>query len=884
MSTQRQAVSDRLYQALLRLLPFDFRSEFGSDMEQAFHEQRTHTKRERGSVALLRMWWTTIVDIFRMAPREHLSVLAQDTRYALRMMRNNPGYTFVAVTILGLGIGANSAIFSVVNSVLLQPLPYVKGDRLVILRQRAAKLDGNMAFSVKEIADYRERNRSLSALEEYHSMTFTLFSRTGAHRVRTGVVSAGFFDMFGVRPMLGRTFTPDDERQGAPAVLMLSYEFWKEKQGADPQIVGKTFEMNDRVHTVIGVLPPIPQYPNENDVYMPTSACPFRSSARMIGNRDAHMMSVFARMKPGVTVEQSRADLAPIARQLETEYPKSYTKALGYQINSLGLKDELTRNARTMLLLLLGAAAFVLIIACANVANLILSRMARRERELVIRTAMGAGSGRLLRQLLTESFIMALLAAGVGLALASGSLKLLAQFAGQLTPRAREIAIDNWVLLFAVFCASATAIVFGSVGALYSRAEIASGLKESGSQTTLSANRNFIRSALIVAQVAFSCVLLVGAGLMVRSLIELDHVNPGFVPQHVLTMAIDLNWSKYGTPQQTRSVASRLAEKIQALPGVLSAAVSSSFPLDPDAASGGGGWTTGFQIEGVTQTERDAVRIASMRVASPDYFRTLGIPLVAGRTFRDSDNADAPQVAVISQALARHRWNGQDAIGRRLSFDRGETWIKIVGIVGDVKEFGLNKEPTEQIYRPQAQRPAVGSVLVRTSDDPIKLSQQLRRAVLEIDPQTAIANVETLDQARSDSVSSPRTTARLFGLFAGLALVIAVTGLGCILALSVRQRMREIGIRVALGASPIDIVSGVVRQGMMLVIVGLAIGLTGAVALTRFLKALLFQVTPTDPSTFVLISALLLCATLVACYVPARRAARIDPQTALRCD
>jgi predicted permease len=364
---------------------------------------------------------------------------------------------------------------------------------------------------------------------------------------------------------------------------------------------------------------------------------------------------------------------------------------------------------------------------------------------------------------------------------------------------------------------------------------------------------------------------------------ELDRVNPGFVPQQVLTMGIDLNWSKYTTPQQLRSTANRLLERVQSQPGVLSAAVSSSFPLDPDSASGGG-WTTGFQIEGNTQTEREAVRTASFRVATPDYFRTLGIPLVAGRTFQDSDNADAPAVAVLSQSIARHLWSGQDPIGRRLSFDRGETWVKIIGVVGDVKEFGLDREPPEQIYRPNAQRPAVGSILVRTSGDPMKLSQQVRRAILDIDPQTAITNVETLDQARAASVSSPRATARLFGLFAGLALVIAVTGLGCILALSVRQRIREIGIRVALGASPLDIVGRIVRQGMLLVILGLAIGLVGAVALTRFLKALLFQVTPTDPSTFVFISALLICATLVACYLPARRAARIDPQTALRCD
>jgi len=829
------------------------------------------------------MWWATIVDIVRMAPREHLSVLSQDTRYALRMMRHNLGYTLAAVVILGLGIGVNTSIFSVVNSVLLQPLPYAQGDRLVVLRQQATKLNADdVRFSVQEIDDYRRQNRTLSDVSEFHSMTFTLLGRNDAHRVRTGVVSAGFFDMFGVKPLLGRTFRPDDDKPGAPAVLVLSYEFWKTSEGGDPHVVGKTFEMNDRVHTVVGVLPPIPQYPNENDVYMPVSACPFRSSQRMIGNRDARMMSVFGRLKPAVTLEHCHADLSVIARRLEHDYPKSYTKGMGYGIASSALRSELTHHARPMLLLLLGAAAFVLLIACANVANLILARMARREMELTIRTAVGAGAGRLLRQLLTESLILALLAAGVGLLFATGSLRLMTEFVSQLTPRAREIGIDGWVLLFAVLCAGATTVVFGSLAALYSRTDLTTGLK-AGVQRAAEGRRNLVRSALIAAQVAFSYVLLIGAGLMVRSLIQLERVDAGFVPQRVFAVSFDLNWSRYTKPEQIRSVADRLLEKVQPQPGVLSAALSSSFPLDPDTL-GTNGWSQTFQIEGIPRSDAETPPVAAMRAATPDYFRTLGIPLVSGRTFRESDTPEALPVAVISRSLAHRRWGALDPLGRRVSFDNGEHWITIVGVVGDVKEFGLERETPDQFYRPMTQLASLGYILVRTASDPASVANQVRRAILDIDPQTAITLEKTLEQVRADSVSSPRTTARLFGLFATLALVIAVTGIGSMLALSVRQRVREIGIRMALGATPWDILGIIIRQGMVLVAIGLAIGLAGAVALTGVLKAVLFEVTPMDVPTYVLVSALLLGAALVASYLPARRAAHIDPQHALRCE
>jgi predicted permease len=691
------------------------------------------------------------------------------------------------------------------------------------------------------------------------------------------VVSAGFFDLFGVRPILGRTFQPADDQPGAPAVLLLSYEFWKQNENGNLGVAGKTYEMNDRVHTVIGVLPPLPQYPSENDVYMATSACRFRSSPQTIANRDARLMSVFGRLKPGATMEHCRMDMSAIARRLEQEHPGSYPKTAGYTATSTPLHEDLKRNARPMLMVMLGAAAFVLLIACANVANLTLARIARRQREMVVRTALGAGSSRLLRQLSTEGLILALAGAAVGVGLAWESRNLLVQFAGRLTPRAREISIDGSVLLFAILCAVGTTLFCSLAATFYSSESITPALKDSGAQVTAGGRSQLIRGGLIAAQVAFSYVLLVGAGLMSRTLMNLERVDAGFVSQHVLAVDFDLNWSKYTTNQQWRDISRRLLDRMQAQPGVLSAAVSSNFPLNPEGARG---FDTLFQVEGHLQ--EPVLPRAGIRVATPDYFRTLGIPLLSGRVFADTDGESSQPVAVIGRSLARHYWRSEDPVGARISFDRGKNWMTIVGVVGDVKEFGLAQEPPDQLYRPMKQNPAPGSILLRTAGDPMSLARQVRRAVLAVDPQTAINHIETLEQARADSIASPRVTTRLFGAFAILALLIAIGGIGGALALSVRQRTREIGIRASLGADPWDLVQMVIRQGMALVAVGLGIGLTCAWALTRSLRALLFQVTPTDPMTFAAVAVLLACAALVACYVPARRASRIDPLVALR--
>ncbi|HEY7181965.1 MAG TPA: ABC transporter permease, partial [Blastocatellia bacterium] len=697
MNSQDKSFSGRAYRLLLRILPFEFRGDFGGEMEEVFRDQQAEASRRRGAAGLLALWSETIWGIFRTAPREHIAILRQDAGYALRRMAKEPGYVAIAVIILALGIGANTAIFSVLNAVLARPLPYAHGEELLQIEQVAPKATiSEMQFSVPEIADYRRRNSTLEELAEYHSMLFTLLGRDDTERVRTGVVSANFFRMFGVTPALGRDFRATDEQSSSPSVLLMSYEYWRRK-GSDPDVIGKVFRMNDREHTVIGVLPPMPQYPNENDVFMTTAACPFRSAPRFVGNREGRMMKLFGRLKPGVTHEQAQADLAGIARQLAREYPDAYPAERGYEVISTTLKDEVTRKARPMLWLLMGAATFVFLIACANVANLTVSRMVRRERELLLRSALGASSGRLFRQLVTENLIVAGLAAGLGVLLASGGMELLRELAARLTPRAREIGLDRSAFLFAFSGAALVSIIFGSLAALSSRRDLSRGLRDGGGYVAWRSRRLSLQPVLVICQVAFSFMLLIGAGLLTRSLINLWMVDPGFVRQNVVAANVDLNWARYVTEEDWRNVGSRLLDKLRSQPELLSAAVSSSFPLDPDSVAYRP-WIEQFDAGGGAPGVTAAVRIVT-----PEYFETLGIPILTGRGFEGSDNESGPLVAVVSLSFARRHWGEENAIGKVISRRGGAEIATIVGVVGDVKEFGLNRDTPDEVYAPVAQ-------------------------------------------------------------------------------------------------------------------------------------------------------------------------------------
>jgi putative ABC transport system permease protein len=886
MKNQKDSFSQRLFRFLVRLLPFDFRINYQGEMEGVFRAQQ-HELAEGGSfLDALKLWRETIVGIFTTAPREHWEILVSDCGYAFRMMAKNPGFTAIAILTLALGIGANTAIFSVVHTVLLRPLPYPDGQQLIFLRQEQEKLGmDDIQFSAHEIQDYREQNHSLTGLVEFHAMSFILYGHGDPDRVRAGVVSWNYFDLFGVKPILGRTFLPGDEEPGAAPVLLLSYEYWKNNFGGSRDIVGKTFEMNDKVHTVIGVLPPVPQYPNENDVYMPSTACPFRSAKDFIENRDARMMEAFGRLKPNVSLAEARAEMSMIASRLRSTYPKSYPSNVGYEATTTALERELTKEARPTLLLLLAAAAFVLVIACANVANLTLSRMARREREMAVRSALGAGRSRLLRQLLTESFLLALIGGVLGLYLAYLSLHLLMDFAARLTPRAHEIQIDTRVLLFTLAAALGTSIIFGTLSAMFSRANLASSLKEGSSAVGTGRRQNRLRSTLIVCQVAFSFILLIGAGLMLRSLMKMQQVEAGVMLQRVLALRTTLNFSKYTTNEQSIVFVKKLLERLKHEPGVLSAAVSDRYPFEPEIIAGGAqGVSFSFEIEGRSNQPGQAPPVTTYAAVSPDYFQTLGIPLKEGRLFTENDDNKGPIVILINEAMKRQVWPDEDPVGKRVTNDGGQHWAQIIGVVGDVREFGLDHPPVPEIYAPQQINPAPGAVLVRTAAEPGSMAKALTAAIHQVDPQTAVTRIRTVEQARYESMANPRVTASLLGLFAGLALAIATAGIGGIMALHVSQRVREIGIRIALGARPVNIVRMVLGQGLLLTILGIVIGVSGAVALTSLVKSLLFEVPPTDAVTFCGVGAMLLAAAAFASYLPARRAAAIDPNEALRAE
>ena len=888
MPQQNLPFSKKVFRALVRLLPFDFRANYEGEMEAVFHAQQREAE-ERGSfLDALRLWKETVTGIFTTAPREHWQILRSDCSYAFRMMHRNLGFTLIAVLTLALGIGANIAIFSVVHSVLLRPLPFPNGDQLIYIRQQEKNIgQQDIGFSVPEIMDYRAQNRTLAGLVEYHSMSFTLFGHGDPERVQTGVVSSNFFDLFGVNPLLGRTFLPDDEKPGAPPVLVLNYEYWKNNFGSDPNIIGKTFEMNDKVHTVVGVLPPVPQYPDEDDVYMPTSACPFRSNQMHIEGRDMRMMEVFARVKPGVTVQQASADISAIGAGLQAAYPKFYPANVGFSAAATPLRHELTKDARPTLFVLLASAAFVLLIACANVANLTLSRMARRERELAVRTALGAGRSRLLRQLLTESFLIACAGGALGLLLAYGTLELLTDFVARLTPRAREIHIDSTVLLFTLLAALATTLVFGTLSALFSRANVANSLKEGSSGAGTGRQQNRLRSGLIVCQVAFSFMLLIGAGLMLRSLYKLQQVDAGLAPQRVLVLRATLNWSKYTDDAQTEVILQKLLDRVHSEPGVLSAAVSSRYPFEPEMITAGPAAASfSFQIEGRALAPGQAPPVSTYSSVSPDYFQALGIPLKAGRLLAvtDSDQFKAPLVVVINETAKKLLWPNENPLGKRISPDGGQHWATVVGIVGDVREFGLDRAPSPEFYVPQMQAPQPAAFIVRTAAEPAGMAKAVTRAIHDVDPQTAVNRILTLEQARYRSLASPRVIASLLAVFAGLALAIATAGIGGIMALMVSQRVREIGIRIALGAPSARILQMVLGQGFAMAALGVVLGMAGALALTGLVKSLLFEVAPNDVWTFSVVGLMLLAAAALSSYLPARRAASIDPNVALRAE
>jgi cell division protein FtsX len=745
----------------------------------------------------------------------------------------------------------------VVHAVLLRPLPYAHGDRLVELRQEAPKVGlMNPGMSVKEIADYRAQTDAFDAVVEYHQMWFNLLGRGDASRVQTGVVSADFFDVLGVRPILGRTFRADDDGPEAAPVLVLSYGYWKNALGADPQIVGRTFEMNDRVHTVVGVLPPIPQFPDENDVYMPPSACPFRSSARTVDNRNARMLSGIGRLRPGRTIEQAQASVNVMLDRMVAANPKSYDRdRTGFRATALSVRDELTRQARPTLLVLLATTGFVLLLVAANVANLALARVVGRARELAVRSALGAGRGRIARQLLTESTVLALAGGALGLLVAWGTRGLLVAFTARFTPRADEIAIDGPVLAFATGVSLLTGLVFGLLPVLTRRFDGVSPTQ--------------VRRRMPPGLARFGARNL---------LIKLQQVDAGFKTDRVLTMRIDLDFTKYDTLPSRRAFFKSVIQKAAAEPGVETAALGFTVPLDQEQPM-----RTRIRVDG--QPEPGPQPLADLKFASPAYFETIGMTLLSGRVFTAADDEDAAPVAVVNLSMARHYFPAVDPIGRRVSLDAGKTWSTVVGLVNDVRQYGLASGPSDELYQPFARTgPLSATLLVRTASDPGAFGRRIAELVMEVDPRQPVSRIQTLEAIRNHALAPPRLTALLVTLFAAVALVITAAGIAGVVSFSVSQRATEIGVRMALGAPRASVVRMIVRQGLTPVTAGLALGTLAALVTTHAASRLLFAVEPTDPPTYAAVVALLLLVAALACLAPARRAAGIDPMRALRAD
>jgi putative ABC transport system permease protein len=801
-----------------------------------------------------------------------MTTLLQDLRYGIRMLLKNPGFTIVAVLALTLGIGADSAIFSVVNAVLLRPLPYPDSERLVILRERSPQLEG-MSVAYPNFIDWREQNSTFENIGVFRRQSFNLTGSGEPERLVGAQMSADVFATVRVNAARGRVFTNDEDKPGANPVVVLSHGLWQRRFGGDLNILDQTLTLDGRSFTVIGIMAPDFQFPRAGtELWTPVGLSSKDPGWENRGNHPG--LTGIARLKPGATFAQAREDMEIVAVNLEKQYPDANA---GSRLTIIPALENAVRSIRPALLVLLGAVGFVLLIACANVANLLLARATTRQKEIAIRTALGASRGRIIRQLLTESILLSAAGGALGLLLARWGVKLIVAISPNSIPRATEIDLDGRVVAFTVGVSLLTGIIFGLVPALQSsKPDLNETLKDAGRGST--ASRHLFRSGLVVSEVALTLVLLIGAGLMIRSFYRLQQVDPGFNCDRLLTFNISLPPKKYPEDQQKINFYEQLAEKLRALPGVQTVGVSSGLPL------GNNGWQTSFRVEGQPEPEPGHTPLTEACIATPDYFQAMGITLLKGRSFTEQDVKDGPRVTLIDEEFARRYWRGEEAVGKNIKTSRTDPPITVVGIVRRVKMDGLNEDSNRvQSYFPFRQLPNGGmTIVIKTANDPMGIVSAARQQVLEIDPDQPVYGVNTMEQIRSDSIAPDRLTLMLLASFAAVALILAGVGIYGVMAYSVTQRTHEIGIRMALGARQGDVLGMVIRQGMKLAVVGLAIGLGGAWLTTRLMTSLLFGVSATDPMTFAVISVVLAGVALGACFVPARRATKVDPMIALR--
>jgi predicted permease len=800
--------------------------------------------------------------------------ITQDLRFGLRMLIKNPGFTAVAVFTLALGIGANAAIFDVVNGVLLKPLPYKDPDRIVRVFESHPRFP-TFPISPANFLDYRERNDVFDDFATFARGDLDLSINDRPERLTGMRVSHGFFHLLGFEPELGRTFVRTDELKGSERVAIISQALWERSFGKDPAIIGSPLTLSGMSFTVVGVMGPGLQHVGGDyrslphggdvDVWWPLGLDP--------EVRTSHFLNAIAKLKPGITREQAEAQMNVIALQLEAQYPEDKD----WRIRLVSLREEIVGGAQTMLLILFGAAGFVLLIACVNIANLLLATATARQKEIAIRTALGASRVRLMRQMLTESLLIATVGGLTGLAIAKLGIDALVALGPKQIPRMHMISLDWRTLAFTLTAVLLTGALFGLAPALQiSKVNLNESLKEGGRGSSGGARHNRLRGLLVISEVSLAFVLLIGAGLLMRTYFHLQRVDPGFNPEGVLAASIDLPGARYSTAKQASAFYRDLVERLGALPGVEGVAATSDLP-----------WTgynenTSFGIEG-RQFSDDDTPSAQYHFATPDYFRTLGIPLVAGRFFSEADNADAPPVIVINKSMADRYWPEDDAVGKRVRM-----WGKtrsIAGIVGDLKDSPGELRAKPGFFFPVSQQPQGSMIMVlRTQGNPLSLLPAMRSEIAAVDKELPLSNIRTLEQIASSAVARTRFTMLLLALFAGVALALSAVGIYGVMSYTVTQRTHEIGIRVALGAQKRDVIGMVAKQGMTLALAGLGVGLAAAFALTRVMSSLLFGVSATDPLTFAGIAVLLAGVALGACFVPARRAMKMDPMIALRHD
>ncbi len=854
-----------------RRLRADWRREWEAELH---HHESLLSQWRRGKGELLRHSLGSVRDALWLQPKRWEDEMIQDLRFGVRMLLRHKGLTFVTVLSLAFGIGANTAIFSVVNAVVLRPLPFREPERLVrIWQDKPVAGLRQMPVSAGNVTVWRNQAKSFEGVAAFYQMASVFTGESEPEQVPGARVSVEFFPVLGLQPMLGRNFTPEEDQPGANRVVLLSHSFWQRRFGGDPGVLGRTITMDHKNSaTVIGVMPAEVSYPGKSEFWQLLA----------LKDRNRHGMrhlSVIARRKPGVTVAQAEAEVKLIHEGLQKQFPDDY-KEWGVEV--VALHESVVGNVRRALFVLFGAVGFVLLIACANVANLLLARAAARQKELAVRAALGAGRFRLIRQMLTESALLAALGSAAGLLLAVLGVRTLLALDPPGVPRLAQVGIDGRVLVFTLVATVVVGLLFGLAPALQlSKPDLNRTLKEGAAQAARGRQRfrgQGLRGFLVVTQTALALVLLVGAGLLLKSFIKLRQVELGFDPTHAVSLTIAPAFNRFAEKQRTNEYYRRMIESLAAAPGVTAVGAVTGAPLS------GAYMSDAILIAGRPAPEPAEKQRAYLSVISPDYFRAAGTPLKQGRSLTDDDREGSPRVALVNEALARRYFPDANLMGQRISL-RGEPDkpYEIVGVVADLKQFGIDKEVQPIFYVSYWQREmAFMNLVVRSTGEPSALIPALRNRIRTVDPYAPIVRVRTLEETVGEAVAQPRFYTLLLTIFSAIALLLAVIGLYGVMSYAVSQRTHEIGIRMAVGAQPGDVLRLFLRQGIALVGIGLALGLGGALALTRVLTSLLFDVRETDPLTFASVALLLAGVALLACWIPARRAAKVDPMIALR--